>query len=424
MSLVQELKWRGLLHDFTPGIEEQLEKEMTSGYVGFDPTADSLHIGNLVPIILLVHLQKAGHKPFALVGGATGLVGDPSGKSAERQLLDTSIIDHNLNCQKVQLEKFLDFDCGDNSAEMVNNYDWFKGINFLDFIRDVGKHISVNYMMAKESVKLRIDKGISFTEFSYQLIQGYDFCWLNANRNVKLQMGGSDQWGNITTGTEMVRRINRGESFALTAPLVKKADGTKFGKSEGGNVWLDPKKTSPYIFYQFWLNTSDQDAQSYIKIFTFKEETEINAIIVVHEENPGARALQKALANEITTYVHGESELEKAVKASGILFGKSTSEDLAELDEQTFNDLFSGCATAEVKKVDFEGMGIIAALAENTGFLKSNGDARRALKENAVSVNKSKVGEDFVLGEKDLLNGKYALLQRGKKTYFIIKVVS
>ena len=270
MSLVQELKWRGLLHDFTPGIEEQLEKEMTSGYVGFDPTADSLHIGNLVPIILLVHLQKAGHKPFALVGGATGLVGDPSGKSAERQLLDTSIIDHNLNCQKVQLEKFLDFDCGDNSAEMVNNYDWFKGINFLDFIRDVGKHISVNYMMAKESVKLRIDKGISFTEFSYQLIQGYDFCWLNANRNVKLQMGGSDQWGNITTGTEMVRRINRGESFALTAPLVKKADGTKFGKSEGGNVWLDPKKTSPYMFYQFWLNTSDQDAQSYIKIFTFK----------------------------------------------------------------------------------------------------------------------------------------------------------
>ena len=424
MSLVQELKWRGLLHDFTPGIEEQLEKEMTSGYVGFDPTADSLHIGNLVPIILLVHLQRVGHKPFALVGGATGLVGDPSGKSAERQLLDTSIIDHNLNCQKVQLEKFLDFDCGENSAEMVNNYDWFKGINFLEFIRDVGKHISVNYMMAKESVKLRIDKGISFTEFSYQLIQGYDFCWLNANRNVKLQMGGSDQWGNITTGTEMVRRINRGESFALTAPLVKKADGSKFGKSEGGNVWLDSKKTSPYMFYQFWLNTSDEDAKSYIKIFTFKEEPEINAIIAEHEENPGARALQKALANQITTYVHSEAELEKVIKASGILFGKSTSADLAELDEQTFNDLFSGCATAEVNKADFEGMGIIAALAENTGFLKSNGEARRALKENAVSVNKSKVGEDYMLGEKDLLNGKYALLQRGKKTYFIIKVVS
>ncbi len=424
MSLVQELKWRGLLHDFTPGIEEQLEKEMTSGYVGFDPTADSLHIGNLVPIILLVHLQKAGHKPFALIGGATGLVGDPSGKSAERQLLDTSIIDHNLNCQKAQLEKFLDFDCGENSAEMVNNYDWFKGINFLDFIRDVGKHISVNYMMAKESVKLRIEKGISFTEFSYQLIQGYDFCWLNANRDVKLQMGGSDQWGNITTGTEMVRRINRGESFALTAPLVKKADGTKFGKSEGGNVWLDPKKTSPYMFYQFWLNTSDEDAKSYIKIFTFKDETEINSIIAEHEENPGARALQKALATEITTYVHGQIELDKAIKASGILFGKSTSEDLAELDELTFNDLFSGCATAEVSSADFDGMGIISALAEKTGFLKSNGEARRALKENAVSVNKSKVGEDYKLGKKDLLNGKYALLQRGKKTYFIIKVIS
>ncbi len=422
MSLVQELKWRGLLHDFTPGVEEQLAKEMTSGYAGFDPTADSLHIGNLVPIILLVHLQRAGHKPYALVGGATGLVGDPSGKSAERQLLDTSIIDHNLNCQKAQLEKFLDFDCGDNSAEMVNNYDWFKGISFLEFIRDVGKHISVNYMMAKESVKVRIEKGISFTEFSYQLIQGYDFCWLNANRNVKLQVGGSDQWGNITTGTEMVRRINKGEAFALTAPLVRKADGSKFGKSEGGNVWLDPKKTSPYKFYQFWMNTSDEDAQNYIRVFTFKEKSDIEALEANHQEDPGARILQKALAKDITCYVHGDKEYNKAVKASGILFGKSTAEDLEELDEQTFNDLFDGCTQAEVSRDDLNGLGIINALSEKTGFLKSNGEARRALKENSISVNKSKVQEDYELSDKDLLNGKYALLQRGKKNYFIIKV--
>lgn len=422
MSLLEELKWRGLLHDFTPGVQEQLEKEMTSGYVGFDPTADSLHIGNLVPIILLVHLQRAGHKPFALVGGATGLVGDPSGKSKERQLLDTSIIDHNLNCQKAQLEKFLDFDCGANSAEMVNNHDWFKEIGFLEFIRDVGKHISVNYMMAKESVKQRITKGISFTEFSYQLIQGYDFCWLNANRDVKLQMGGSDQWGNITTGTEMVRRINQGESFALTAPLVKKADGSKFGKSEGGNVWLDPKKTSPYLFYQFWLNTTDEDCANYIRVFTFKDKVEIESLEAQHAENPGARLLQKALAEEITTYVHGKEELDKALKASGIVFGKSTSEDLAEVNEQTFNDVFSGFPQAEISRTELNGLGVISALGEKTNFLKSNGEARRALKENAVSVNKSKVKEDYVLSESDLLNDKYILLQRGKKSYFILKV--
>lgn len=423
MNLVEELRWRGLLHDFTPGIEEQLEKEMTSGYVGFDPTADSLHIGNLVPIILLVHLQKAGHKPYALVGGATGLVGDPSGKTAERQLLDTDIIDHNINCQKAQLEQFLDFNCGENSAEMVNNYDWFKGIGFLDFIRDVGKHISVNYMMAKESVKVRIDKGISFTEFSYQLIQGYDFCWLHANKDVKLQMGGSDQWGNITTGTEMVRRINKGESYALTAPLVKKADGTKFGKSEGGNVWLDPKKTSPYKFYQFWMNTSDEDAKNFIKVFTFKPQEEIEQLISEHDLDPGRRILQNALAETITTYVHGKDELDNAIKASSMLFGKSTLDDLKMLTEDTFQEVFAGNAQAEVSKSDFKDLGIISALAEKTGFLKSNGEARRALKENSISVNKSKVKEDYVLSEEDLLNGKYVLLQRGKKNYYILKVV-
>ncbi len=423
MNLVEELKWRGLLHDFTPGVEEQLEKEMTSGYVGFDPTADSLHIGNLVPIILLVHLQKAGHKPYALVGGATGLVGDPSGKTAERQLLDTDIIDHNINCQKEQLEQFLDFDCGENSAEMVNNYDWFKGIGFLEFIRDVGKHISVNYMMAKESVKQRIEKGISFTEFSYQLIQGYDFCWLNANKNVKLQMGGSDQWGNITTGTEMVRRINKGESYALTAPLVKKADGTKFGKSEGGNVWLDPKKTSPYKFYQFWMNTSDEDAKNFIKVFTFKPQNEIINLIKQHDEDPGRRILQSALAETLTTYVHGQGELDNAIKASSMLFGKSTLEDLKGLDEDTFKEVFSGTAQAEVPRSDFKDLGIISALAEKTGFLKSNGEARRALKENSISVNKAKVKDDYVLSDEDLLNGKYVLLQRGKKNYYILKVV-
>ncbi|MFK7756093.1 MAG: tyrosine--tRNA ligase [Flavobacteriales bacterium] len=423
MNLVEELRWRGLLQDSTPGIEEQLEKEMTSGYVGFDPTADSLHIGNLVPIILLVHLQKAGHKPYALVGGATGLVGDPSGKTAERQLLDTDIIDHNIKCQKAQLEQFLDFDCGENSAEMVNNYDWFKGIGFLEFIRDVGKHISVNYMMAKESVKQRIEKGISFTEFSYQLIQGYDFCWLNANKNVKLQMGGSDQWGNITTGTEMVRRINKGESYALTAPLVKKSDGTKFGKSEGGNVWLDPKKTSPYKFYQFWMNTSDEDAKTFISVFTFKAKDEIEQLISEHDQDPGRRILQTALAETITSYVHGKDELENAIKASSILFGKSTLEDLKSLNEQTFNEVFSGTVQAEVSASDFKDLGIISALAEKTGFLKSNGEARRALKENSVSVNRSKVKEDYVLSDKDLMNDKYVLLQRGKKNYFILKLV-
>lgn len=421
MSLVAELQWRGLLHQMTPGIEEQLEKELTSGYVGFDPTADSLHIGNLVPIMLLVHLQKHGHKPYALVGGATGLVGDPSGKSKERQLLDESAIQHNLDCQKKQLEKFLDFDCGENSAEMVNNYDWFKNIGFLEFIRDVGKHISVNYMMAKESVKLRLESGISFTEFSYQMIQGYDFCWLNANKNVKLQMGGSDQWGNITTGTEMVRRINQGESFAITAPLVKKSDGSKFGKSEGGNVWLDPEKTSPYKFYQFWINASDEDVKNYIRIFTFLSKNEIESLEKEHQENPGARLLQKTLAKEVTIYLHGEQEFENAVKASGVMFSKSV-DDLKSLDERTFFEIFGSENPKELTKSEILGMGMIDALAGKTNFLPSNSEARRALKENSVSVNKTKVTVDYILQESDILNGKYILIERGRKKKYVITV--
>jgi len=421
MSLVAELQWRGLLHQMTPGVEEQLEKELTSGYVGFDPTADSLHIGNLVPIMLLVHLQRHGHKPIALVGGATGLVGDPSGKTKERQLLDEAAIQHNLDCQKNQLMKFLDFDCGENSAEVVNNYDWFKNLGFLEFIRDVGKHISVNYMMAKESVKLRLESGISFTEFSYQMIQGYDFCWLNANKNVKLQMGGSDQWGNITTGTEMVRRINQGESYAVTAPLVKKADGSKFGKSEGGNVWLDSEKTSPYKFYQFWINVSDEDVKKYIRIFTLLSKAEIESLEKEHEENPGARLLQKTLAKEVTIYIHGEQELDNAIKASSVMFSKSV-DDLKSLNERTFLEIFGSENPMEISKSEVIGMGMIDALSGKTGFLASNSEARRALKENSVSINKSKVSEDYTIQESDILNGKYILLERGKKKKYVIMV--
>ena len=421
MSLISELEWRGLLHQMTPGIEEQLEKELTIGYVGFDPTADSLHIGNLVPIMLLVHLQKNGHKPIALVGGATGLVGDPSGKTKERQLLDEAAIQHNLNCQKKQLMKFLDFDCGENKAEVVNNYDWFKNIGFLEFIRDVGKHISVNYMMSKESVKMRLEHGISFTEFSYQMIQGYDFCWLNANKNVKLQMGGSDQWGNITTGTEMVRRINQGESFAITAPLVKKADGSKFGKSEGGNVWLDPEKTSPFKFYQFWINVSDEDVKNYIKVFTFLSKEEIETLEAEHAENPGSRVLQKKLAREISIYLHGEKEYDKAVKASTVLFSKSL-DDLKSLDERTFMEIFGSENPKELPKSEIIGMNMLEALSAKTSFLPSNGEARRALKENSVSINKVKVDENYLIQEEDILNNKYILVERGKKKKYVILV--
>lgn len=418
-NLVEELKWRGLLHDKTPEVENQLSTEMTTGYIGFDPTADSLHIGNLVPVILLMHLQKAGHKPIALVGGATGMVGDPSGKTDERKMLDLEVLNKNLAGQKAQLEKFLDFTSGENAAEIANNYDWFKDIGFLDFIRDVGKHISVNYMMAKDSVQNRLKTGLSFTEFSYQLVQGYDFCHLYKEKNCKLQMGGSDQWGNIVTGTELVRRKLQGSAFAITAPLITKADGSKFGKSEGGNVWLDKNKTSVYKFYQFWLNTSDEDAEKYIKIFTFLDEAAANELIQQHKEDPGRRILQKELAKEVTSLVHSKEEFETAVEASNILFGKATSATLAKLNEEDFMDIFSNVPQKEIPTI--VGKNIIELLASETGFLASNGEAKRELKGNAISVNKDKVSEDFVASEKDIIAGKYLLLQKGKKNYFIVK---
>lgn len=423
MNLIEELKWRGMLHDMTPGTEEQLAKEMTAGYVGFDPTADSLHIGNFVPIMLLVHLQRAGHKPVALVGGATGMVGDPSGKTQERQLLEVDQIQHNLECQKKQLEKFLDFDCGENSAEVVNNHDWFKDFTFLDFIRDVGKHITVNYMMAKDSVKKRLDDGMSFTEFSYQLVQGYDFLHLYREKNVKLQIGGSDQWGNITTGTELIRKKVSGEAFALTAPLITKADGTKFGKSEGGNVWLDPEKTSPYKFYQYWINASDEDAANYIRIFTLLGRDEIDGILAQHAENPGARHLQKTLAADITRRVHGEAGLENALAASSILFGKATRESLTKLSADDLLSVFDGVPQGSVARTALEGEGldIIEALASATNFLPSNGEARRALKENSIQVNKEKVSADKRITSDDLINDRFVVLQRGKKKYFLLK---
>ena len=419
MDLIKELTWRGLIHDIMPGTEELLKKEMVSGYVGFDPTADSLHIGNLVPIMLLVHLQRAGHRPLALVGGATGMIGDPSGKNSERNLLDLDVMNHNLNCQKTQLQKFLDFDCGNNSAEVVNNYDWFKDMNFLDFIRDTGKHITVNYMMSKDSVKNRLaGEGMSFTEFTYQLIQGYDFYHLYNHKNCKIQMGGSDQWGNIVTGTELIRRKSQGAGFALTAPLVKKADGTKFGKSEGGNVWLDAKKTSPYKFYQYWLNSSDEDAENFIKIFTLLDEQTITNLVAQHNEAPHMRLLQKRLGEELTTMIHSEEDLQTAIEASNILFGKATADSLKKLNEEDFLSIFEGVPQGTL--TNYEGMGIIDALAES-GFLKSKGDARRSLKENAISINKEKVKEDFILSSDNLISGKYILLQRGKKNYFLLK---
>ncbi|MDC0468387.1 tyrosine--tRNA ligase [Bacteroidia bacterium] len=416
-NLVEELKWRGLFHQAVPGTENLLLEEMTTGYVGFDPTADSLHIGNLVPIILLVHLQRAGHKPIALVGGATGMVGDPSGKKSERQLLDSSTITHNLESQKKQLEQFLDFDKGLNSAEVVNNYDWFKNISFLDFIRDVGKHISVNYMMAKDSVKNRLEDGMSFTEFSYQLVQGYDFYHLWKEKNVKLQMGGSDQWGNIVTGTELIRRKGNGKGFSLTAPLITKSDGSKFGKSEGGNVWLDAKKTSPYQFYQFWMNTSDEDAERYIKIFTLHDKAYVDNLIQEHRNAPHMRLLQKDLSAYITKWVHGESGYNTAIAASNILFGKATSESLRKLSEDDFFSIFEGVKKHQISEI--QGVNIVEICAES-GFLASKSEAKRALKENSVSVNSEKVTEDFNFSNTDLINDKYILLQRGKKNKFIL----
>ncbi|MGG8497406.1 tyrosine--tRNA ligase [Tenacibaculum sp. TC6] len=430
-NLVEELRWRGMIHDIMPGTEEQLQKEMTTAYIGFDPTSDSLHIGSLVPIILLVHIEKAGHRPIALVGGATGMIGDPSGKSDERNLLTEEILAKNVAGIKNTLARFLNFDNGkENSPILVNNYDWMKNFSFIDFARDVGKRITVNYMMAKDSVKKRISgetgAGMSFTEFTYQLIQGYDFYHLHTAYGCKLQMGGSDQWGNITTGTELVRRMNVGkevEAFAATCPLITKADGSKFGKSEGGNVWLDADKTSVYKFYQFWLNTTDEDAEKYIKIFTFLDKETIEALIEEHKQAPHLRVLQKRLAEEVTVFVHSKEELEKAIAASDILFGKSTADDLKSLDEQTFLDVFDGVPQASVSTEDIkEGLSMIDALAAKTNFLSSNGDARRALKESSIAVNKEKVKEEYTITANDLIADKYVLLQRGKKNYFLLKV--
>ena len=422
-NFVEELRWRGMLHDIMPETEELLTSEMVSGYIGFDPTADSLGVGNMVQIMTLVHFQRAGHKPIALVGGATGMVGDPSGKSAERNLLDLETLQHNLDCQKKQLEKFLDFDCGANSAEIVNNYDWFKEFDFLGFIRDVGKHMSVNYMMAQDSVKKRLDTGMSFTEFSYQLIQGYDFYHLWKNNGVKLQMGGSDQWGNITTGTELIRRLGRGSAHALTTPLIKKADGTKFGKSEGGNVWLDPARTSPYAFYQFWLNASDADAENYIKIFSIKSREEIEALIAEHAEAPFKRALQKALAEEITVRVHSQADLDNALAASQILFGKATEEQLRSLDRATLESVFEGVPQFELAASDLEGgLDIVEALAEHTAVFPSKGEARKMVQGNGVAINKTKVGVDKVLTKDDVVAGGLIIVQKGKKNYFLVKV--
>jgi len=423
-ALIEELKWRGLIHDVTPGTDEQLDKEITKGYVGFDPTADSLHIGNLVPIMLLTHLQRSGHKPVVLVGGATGRVGDPSGKTQERQLLSVEDIEQNLAAVKGQLESFLDFGDGPTDAITVNNYDWFKDITFLDFIRDAGKHISINYMLAKDSVKTRLESGMSFTEFTYQLIQGYDFYHLNKEMGVKLQMGGSDQWGNITTGTELTRRMGGGDAFALTAPLVKKADGSKFGKSEGGNVWLDAEKTSAYQFYQFWFNATDDDVENFIKIFSLKSRNEIESLINSHREEPHRRILQKDLAAELTERIHGKAALDGAIEASNILFGKSTAKNLQALSERDFLDVFAGVEQSEVSRsLISEGTGIVDFLSEITGFLKSKGEARRALGENSISINKEKVQDGYSISESDLIQDRYILLQRGKKNYFIAKAV-
>lgn len=418
--LIEELKWRGMIQDITPGTEEQLDKELTTGYVGFDPTSDSLHVGSLLPIMLLVHLQKAGHKPLAIVGGATGMVGDPSFKSDERNLLDEETLQKNVAGIQSQLEKFLDFDSGDTAAELLNNYDWMKDYSFLNFIRDVGKHMTINYMMAKDSVKTRMETGISFTEFSYQLLQGYDFNYLYENHNCKLQMGGSDQWGNITTGKELIRRMSGGEAHAFTCPLMTKADGGKFGKTESGTVWLDPEKTSPYEFYQFWLNASDEDAVKYLKTFTLLSSSVIENLEKEHAEAPHLRLMQKALAEDITVRVHGADAYQTALKASKILFGKSTEEDLKSLSEKDFLSVFNGVPQKVVSKNDLQEVGVIDLLVKLSEFLPSNGEARRSLKGNAISVNKVKVNDQAVFSEGNLLNGKYLLLQKGKKNYFLL----
>jgi tyrosyl-tRNA synthetase len=421
-NLVEELKWRGMIHDIMPGTEEQLNKEMTTAYVGIDPTADSLHIGHLVSIMLLKHLQMAGHKPLAVVGGATGMIGDPSFKAAERKLLTVEEIQHNVQCIRHQLERFLDFDNSVNGAEICNNYDWMKDYLFLDFIRDVGKHITVNYMMTKDSVKKRMETGISFTEFSYQLLQGYDFLTLYRTKGCKLQMGGSDQWGNITTGTELIRRMEGGEAFALTCPLITKADGTKFGKTEGGNVWLDPAKTSPYKFYQFWLNCSDVDTAKYIRIFTLFSKEEIDALEKQHAEAPEQRILQKALAKDITVRVHGEEAYNTAIAASELLFGKATTEQLNALDRETLLSVFDGVPQYTVSRATIEAGASLVDLAAEVGMFASKGEIRRELKQNSISVNKQKVGESAMLSAADILASGCILVQKGKKNYYILNV--
>ncbi len=423
-DFVAELKWRNMIHSIMPGTQEELEKGMATAYVGIDPTADSLHIGHLVSIMILTHFQSCGHRPLVVLGGATGMIGDPSFKSQERVLLTPETIRHNQECIKKQLEKFLDFsEDKPNHAQILNNYDWMKGWSFIDFIREIGKHITVNYMMAKDSVKKRIETGISFTEFSYQLMQGYDYLYLYENYDCKLQMGGSDQWGNITTGTELIRRTLDKEAYAITCPLITKADGKKFGKTEKGNVWLDREKTSPYAFYQFWLNLSDEDAARFIRIFTLKSEEEILELEKQHAEDPSQRILQKALAKDITIKVHSEEDYNAAIEASQILFGKGTTETLKKLDEQTFLSVFDGVPQFKVSKSDIDnGVGIIDLLAEKTQVLASKGEVRRALKENSLSINKEKVKEDYIANSDCLLNNKYILVQKGKKNYFIIVV--
>lgn len=422
MNLIEELQWRGLLQDIMPGTEEHLLKNKVTGYIGFDPTADSLHIGSLIPIILLMHLKKAGHRPIALVGGATGMVGDPSGKSDERNLLDEATLNHNIEGIKKQISKFLDFNEKDGSL-LLNNFDWVGKMSFLEFIRDVGKHLTVNYMMAKDSVKKRIETGISFTEFSYQLIQGFDFLHLYKNYNCTLQMGGSDQWGNITTGSELVRRMDGGKAYAMTTPLITKADGGKFGKSEGGNVWMDKNLTSPYKFYQFWLQRSDAEAEEYIKKFTFLDKETVFKLIAAHQEAPHQRLLQNTLADEVTIMVHSKEDLEMAKEASKILFGKATFEALNKFNATELSEIFEGVPSFEIAKADIEnGLDIVEFLADKTGIQNSNGEARRSLKENAISINKTKVKMDTVLTNKDVLDNGFIIAQKGKKNYFLVEV--
>lgn len=424
MNFVEELRWRGMIHDMMPGTEEQLQKEMTSAYVGIDPTADSLHIGHLVSIMMLKHFQRCGHKPIALVGGATGMIGDPSGKSEERNLLSEEVLQHNVECIKNQLKIFLDFEEGDNKALLVNNYDWMKEFSFLGFLREVGKNLTVNYMMAKDSVKKRLETGISFTEFTYQLVQGYDFLHLFETHNCKLQMGGSDQWGNITTGTELIRRKVGGEAFALTCPLITKADGSKFGKTEAGNVWLDPRYTSPYKFYQFWLNCSDEDSERYIKIFTLFSKEEVESLVEEHRQAPHLRLLQKALAKDVTVRVHGQAEYDQAVEASEILFGKGTTETLKKLPEDVLLSVFEGVPQVELAKAEIEqGLNIVEFLSEKTSVLSSKSEARRSLKEGSISINKVKVSEDYTVSNADMIDNRYILTQKGKKNYYLIKLV-